>query len=92
LFERFDRVAIGLCINGTIIGLVAVLEWGALVNVVMCRVVRRAVRILKRWGWCSHIRVVVLFLLLLVGLFWHCKPFSSPFLLFFLSHPLFLVC
>jgi hypothetical protein len=90
-FERLDRVAIGLCTDGAVIGLVVVLKRGAVGVVVMRRVVRRAVRVFERRGWCSCVRLVVSYLLLVVVLLCPGVSFSF-FLLFFLSYPLLLVC
>jgi hypothetical protein len=74
--------------DGAVVGLVAVLERD---NVDFVVVVRRVVHVLERRGWCSCVCAVVLSLLLLVGLLCYGVSSSSPFLLFFLSHPLFLV-
>ena len=90
-FERLNRVAIGLCTDGAVVGLVVVLGWGAVGIVIVRRVVRRAVRVFERRGWCSCVRLIVLYLLLVVVLLCPGVSFSF-FLLFFLSHPLLLVC
>jgi hypothetical protein len=71
--------------------LVVVLERDDVDVVVVRRVVRRAVRVLERRGWCSRVRLVILSLLLLVGLLCHGVSSCSFFLFFFLSHPLLLV-
>jgi hypothetical protein len=83
---------IGLCTDGTVVGLVAVLERDDVDVVIVRRVVRRAVRVLEWRGWCSRVRVVVLFLLVVVVLLCPGMSFFSPFLLFFFPHPLLLVC
>jgi hypothetical protein len=77
------ELAIGLCTDGAVVGLVVVLEWDA-VGVV---VVRRAVCVFERRGGCSCVRLVVSYLLLVVVLLCPGVSFS-----FFLSHPLLLVC
>jgi len=82
---------IGLCADGAIVGLVAVLEQDDVDVVVVRRVVRRAVRVSERWGWCSCVRLVVLYLLVVVVLLCCGVSSSSPFFLFLFSHPLCLV-
>jgi len=50
--EQLEHIVIGLCADGAVVWLVAVLEWGDLDVVV---VVRRVVRVIERWGWCSRV-------------------------------------
>jgi hypothetical protein len=77
-----------LCASGVVVGLVMVFGRNTIGVVIM----RRAVRISERQGWCLCICLIVSYQLLVVVLLCPGVSFCSFFLLFFLSHPLLLVC